>query len=336
MSKKLIDTKRFSAALRDKAINLEDRKILVTNFKGSKQESDLTEPANCAGFGRIRHFRRETNKDWPQNPIPIDPACKALGLPMGMSEIRAQAFQNAVCNWRCWYCFVDFQLLSADLELSQFMSTEELVNLYCKENDRPQVIDLSGGQPDLVPEWIPWMMKTLISENLQTETYLWSDDNLSNDYFWKYLTTQDRDLISTYTNYGKVCCFKGYDEQSFVFNTLAEPEYFLQQFKLVHRLMELNIDLYFYATFTSPSDHEIQGKMSQFIDRLQEVHHNLPMRLVPLEIETYTPTIDRGITQEQTAALQIQIVALDAWRMELEKRYTDDELSLGIVEVSLN
>ena len=66
------------------------------------------------GFGRIRHFRRSTSPGWPSNPLPIDPACKFLGTP-AEDVARAQVFQNAVCNWRCWYCFVPFELLSANL-----------------------------------------------------------------------------------------------------------------------------------------------------------------------------------------------------------------------------
>ena len=32
---------------RNEAINIENQKILVTNFHGTEQEKDLTEPSNC-------------------------------------------------------------------------------------------------------------------------------------------------------------------------------------------------------------------------------------------------------------------------------------------------
>jgi hypothetical protein len=41
------------------------------------------------------------------------------------------------------------------------MTTDALVELYASEALRPAVIDLSGGSPDLTPEWIPWMMRSL-------------------------------------------------------------------------------------------------------------------------------------------------------------------------------
>ena len=182
-----INTDRFSHTLRGRSINVAQRKLLVTNFLGSEQEKDLTIPANCNGYGRIRHFRRETSEGWPSNPLPIDPASKALGIPSA-DLLQAQVFQNASCNWRCWYCYVPFSLLAADENHAGWLSSSELLDLYLDQASPPKVIDLSGGQPDLVPEWVPWMMAELRSRELDGSIYLWSDDNLSNDYFWQFLS----------------------------------------------------------------------------------------------------------------------------------------------------
>ena len=222
MSQASINTEVVSESLRSRSINLDEEKLLITNYTGTQQEKDLAVPANCGGFGRIRHFYRETSDGWPSNPLPIDPAAKALGVASG-DLLKAQVFQNASCNWRCWYCYVPFNLLNANQKHSAWLGCSDLIDLYMDEAERPLVIDLSGGQPDLVPEWIPWMMRELTGRGLAEQVYLWSDDNLSNDYFWRYLTDDDRRLISSYRNYGKVCCFKGFDRQSFAFNTNADP-----------------------------------------------------------------------------------------------------------------
>jgi hypothetical protein len=58
MKLKVLDTALMSSRLRTAAIDVPARRLLVTNFHGTKQEQDLTEPANCGGIGRIRHFRR--------------------------------------------------------------------------------------------------------------------------------------------------------------------------------------------------------------------------------------------------------------------------------------
>jgi len=99
MSTKPIDTESFSDHLRGKGIDVLSQKILITNYAGSLQEEDLAEPANCKGFGRIRHFKHKRNQNWPVNPLPILPVAKALNLHV-TDSIRAQVFQNAVCNWR--------------------------------------------------------------------------------------------------------------------------------------------------------------------------------------------------------------------------------------------
>ena len=154
--------------------------------------------------------------------------------------VKAQVFQNAACNWRCWYCFVPFDLLAADPEKSAWLSAQELLELYLEESSPPRVIDLSGGQPDLVPEWVPWMMQELRNLGLDETTYLWSDDNLSNDFFWRFLTEEDLEIIQSYRAYGRVCCFKGFNRQSFSYNTLAEPDLFERQFQLFNSLIALS------------------------------------------------------------------------------------------------
>jgi uncharacterized Fe-S cluster-containing radical SAM superfamily protein len=329
----VINTRKFSQTLRERSIDLAARRILVTNFHGTEQERDFTVPANCRGFGRVRHFRRETSPGWPPNPLPIDPACKALGLDR-VDKLRSQLFQNAACNWRCWYCYVPFKLLSADKKSSTLLSAGEMIEMYLAELDRPAVIDLSGGQPDLVPEWVPWMMEELARRGLQDAVYLWSDDNLSNDFFWHFLSDAQRRLVASYRNYGRVCCFKGFDVESFQFNTCAAPELFDQQFALMNRFVELGIDLYGYVTLTTPSGDDLAGKVARFVDRLQQVADHLPLRTVPLEIRPFTPVKGR-IQPIHEQALEFQQEAVAAWNSELNKRFAGELRALPICDVPL-
>jgi uncharacterized Fe-S cluster-containing radical SAM superfamily protein len=330
---KAINTDSFSAALRAKAIDVGARKLLITRFTGSEQEKDLTEPANCDGFGRVRHFKRQTSSGWPENPLPMDPASKKLGLPP-TNILKAQVFQNSACNWRCWYCYVPFDLLSASTKNAAWLSANELIDLYLKSNDPPRVIDLSGGQPDLTPEWIPWMMEELASRGMEGSCYLWSDDNLSNDYFWRFLTTDQIEMIRRYRNYGKVCCFKGYDVESFAFNTAAAPELFDRQFELFRRYLGIGIDLYAYTTFTSPGGGNVEQTMKIFVDRLQRLHPNLPLRTVPLEIKNFSPMQKRTKSIHETA-IRNQQAAIRCWHHEIQTRFSEKERQLKICEVSL-
>lgn len=327
-----INTDIAALVHRHKAVEPSSKRILIANYVGTTQESDLTEPANCQGFGRIRHFHRIKNQ-WPSDPLPIDPACKALGLPRADS-LNAQVFQIGVCNWRCWYCFVPENLLSGDPKHTQHLSVSQLVDYYLGLTHRPIVIDLTGGQPDLAPEWVPWMMRELLARGLQDEVYLWSNDNLSTDYFWRYLSQADQELVATYRNYGKVGCFKGFSEESFSFNTSVSPEFFDKQFDLMERYLTTDIDIYAYVTFTAPRSDGLRDKMRRFIDRLQAIHPNMPLRTIPLKIRVYSPTRQR-MNPLRERALVIQEAAIEAWQSELESRFTSEELGRNITDISL-
>jgi uncharacterized Fe-S cluster-containing radical SAM superfamily protein len=329
----VIDTDAFSARLRARAVRVDRNELLIANFVGSDQEPDLTDPPNCGGLGRVRHFHRETSPGWPANSLPIDPASAFLGLRPG-TELRAQVFQNAACNWRCWYCFVPFNLLDANEGRGAWVTARDLVARYAAVPDRPPMIDLTGGQPDLVPEWLPWMMDAIQDEGLDKSVYLWSDDNLSNDYFWRYLDDATRRRVSQYLGYGRVCCFKGFDATSFAFNTEASPDLFDRQFELFSRLLSAGLDLYAYATFTAPSTHGLPGAMGRFVDRLQRISEAMPLRLVPLEIALYSPVRSR-LNVDRLNAIQVQQVAMEAWQAELECRFSATDRAIPINEVPI-
>jgi uncharacterized Fe-S cluster-containing radical SAM superfamily protein len=328
---KLIKTEVFSAELRRRGIDAATQRILVTKFPGSQQAADLSLPPNCGGFGRIHHFRKDQGVGWPRNPLPIDVAANFFHQPPP-ETMEVQVFQNAICSWRCWYCYVDFDLLSANKAHSEFKTVAELLDLYEMEGKVPRVMDLSGGQPDLVPEWSLWMADELNRRGKSSSVFLWSDDNLSNDYLWRYLSAAELKRLTAQKNYARVGCFKGFDEHSFSFNTTAEPQLFLQQFELMRRLVVAGFDVYGYVTLTSDNDSSILSKMKRFIDLLQEkVSPIFPLRLVPLRIYPFSPMIAR-VKEQQERAMAIQEEAVKAFVEEMESRFPLAERSRPIVE----
>ncbi|MFZ1321406.1 MAG: hypothetical protein WAT71_07605 [Ignavibacteria bacterium] len=333
MKVKNIDTEKFSSALRSKAISLSNKSLLITNFEGSEQEKDFTEPTNCKGFGRIRHFRLDVSENWPNNPLPILPASKALKIDHG-NEIRAQVFQNSVCNWRCWYCFVDYSLLAGDTKKASYLTCDELIKMYLAQENPPPMIDLTGGQPDLTPEWIPWMMEVLINRGLENKVFLWSDDNLSNDYLWRFLNNQQIDLMKSYKMYSRVCCFKGVDERSFSLNTKADPVLYINQFELCKRLIEINLDLYCYITLTANTDTNFEMAIPKFLDTAQAIDEMLPLRIIPLKIFEFTPVVSR-MNDGFADMIKGQFIAIEFWKKELLKRFSFEQLKKPITEILL-
>ena len=328
---KLIDTEAFSAQMRRRGVDISTQRVLVTKFPGSKQANDLSVPPNCGGFGRIHHFHKNQGVGWPKNPLPIDVAARFFRQPPP-ELMQVQVFQNAICSWRCWYCYVDFDLLSGNKAHAEFKTAAELLDLYDAEENRPAVIDLSGGQPDLVPEWSLWIADELNRRGRGNSVFLWSDDNLSNDYLWRYLSTAELERLSSLPNYARVGCFKGFDENSFSFNTSAEPHLFLQQFELMNRIVMAGLDVYGYVTLTSDDDSAISAKIKRFVDLLQErISPIFPLRLIPLRINPFSPMIPRMRAQHERA-MGIQQEAVEAFTEELRTRFTPAERERPIFE----
>jgi len=307
--------------------------VLLAQLADSEQEKDLSAPVNCEGFGRIRHFKMHRHEGWSVNPLPNIPAARALSKPPE-ELLRAQVFQIAACNWKCWYCFVDRDRTAADSRVSRFFTADELLDLYLLESERPYVIDLSGGQPGLVPEWLLWMASAVDRRGLKEETFLWSDDNLSTDYYWRYLSPEQRAYLANYRCCSRVGCFKGYDAASFSFNTRGSPAFFPLQFHILERYLDEDLDVYAYVTLTARPHAGVRDSINRFLDDLQRVHRNLPLRTVPLKIEPYTPN-NRLLNNEQRNALAFQSEAHHAWTEELKNRFGRDQLACLICDVEM-
>lgn len=251
--------------------------------------------------------------------------------------MTAQVFQYAACAWRCWYCFVPNNLLNADPNHAKWFSTSELVELYSQVSNPPRIIVLSGGSPDLIPEWTLWMMTALKEADIDHNTYLWADDNLSTTYFLDKLSASDHEMMRNYPNYGRVCCIKGFDETSFAFNTRAEPEGYYKQFEILRSVLDLGLDTYGYVTLTSPHADHVTKKVANLIDRLQEINTDLPLRFVPLRIEVFAPVKQRlACDPARENSLGVQEEAIAVWNSEIKRRFNVRSRAKLICDVKLN
>lgn len=190
------------------------------------------------------------------------------------------------------------------------VSAEYLLNLSKKEN-RPPVIVLSGGQPDLVPEYQLWFLEARKTLEMDKSHFIWSDDNLSNDFFWTKLTDDQRNFMKNEKGYARVACLKGYDPESFSFNTGMPKQMFLQQIQRLARFYRAGFNQYGYITLTTPTCKNIDTKIPYLFDKIQtEISEDFLLRIVPLEIFQYNVNSSEFHKQ----ASQNQYNVLDVWR----------------------
>lgn len=325
-------SRQRAAALRQRLVRHDERKVLIAKISGSKEAEDGYTQVNCGGYGRIRVFSKYgMHLRSSRSSLPMRPMLR--GHPEDR-PFRTQVFQLAGCSWRCWYCYVDDYLLVAQPDAGTYMDAASLIDLYLNQPDPPLVIDLSGGEPELVPEWCFWVLKEIDSRGLRGKVFVWLDDNLSGGHMWDYLTQDQIEYMASFPQHSRVACFKGFDAKSFAFNTAAPKELFDQQFEVFARLIDAGFDMYAYTTFTSPPNDSIDSAMTIFVDKLQAIHPNIPLRTIPLRIRNFTATFPR-MRRSHEQAMEYQFRAIEAWESQLVQRFSvaDLEQRMEIVDL---
>lgn len=321
------------SGIRSRAVDPTNQRIRLALLTGSKQEEDLTDPANCSGWGRLRHFPAEPDGLWPPNLLPALVAAKALECSSSDTS-RTQLFQIAACNLRCWYCFVDRDLLDCAPERSRLVSPTDMVEQFMQTERPPKVVVLSGGNPGLAPEWALWTLRAMKNAGIADRVFLWSDDNLTVSLYSEVLMPRELDELSSHRGYGAVGCFKGFDVDSFAFNTGAASSLFGTQFEVFASLRSFLPNVYGYVTLTTPHLRNLHDRICDFVDRLQQVDANLPLRVMPLRIrEDYAPTRKRMTPEREHAVHCLQHEVLAAWLAELANRFPSSLLELPIARV---
>jgi uncharacterized Fe-S cluster-containing radical SAM superfamily protein len=310
-----------------------ERKVLLANLKGSVQSTDMSLPPNCGGLGRIHYFEPSApGSGWMDNPLPMLPASSYLDIPPDALR-KAQIFQFSVCNFDCWYCYVDRELRCEDSKRAQFTTAFDLLEQMsmCDDEDKPRIIGLSGGQPDIVPEFSLWFLEERERMGLEEEYFLWIEDNLSTDMRC-CLKKEEIARMAEAPGLARVGCLKGFDPESFSFNTGADREYFYRQIDLLENLVAEGFDQYGYIILTAPNLDFMEEKIMDLFDILQdEIHRDFPLRIFPLEIHRFNA--NRKRFSEQAASNQY--VVLEAWKAELRERFPDRKLGKPDMETSI-
>lgn len=331
--------------LRPKMIDLVNKKVLLAVLAGTQQQQDLTTSRFWADVFRSKIYTKpEDLKLSPFRREPAGVAAEKLTIP-GETIVPPEkcnaAFLGQIngCNLECWYCYVDRMANSADHEFGKFFSAEEYLIQFLIESKRNQnasnhdlclnILRISGGEVFIVPEIIFWMVEAIEKLKLEKHIYVWVDCNLTTgDFYWKYLTAEQREKIRNFKNLGVCGCHKGFDEATFLENTGADPQFFNRQIEMHRRLVDEGLDVYSYLYPMTSSTAQLREKLAAFIDRLrQEVDELAPLKMATPPIKVYGPTATR-LTPARKAALENQYLAMTIWKEELQKRYPAEQLTL--------
>lgn len=342
--------------IRPRMIDLVNKKVLLANFSESPQAGDIYNKHRVNDFFRIKQY------EWPEK-IQKGPQIARSDIfrsePAGIAALRLNQslqkhseknparllntadcnsvvlFQVNGCNVCCWQCYVDDINKSANPQYGKLFSAEEILIQFLIEarktsfitdpDKRINILRISGGEPFLVPEVIFWTIEALEKFELQDFIYLWVDTNLmTGDFYWRYLTEEQRTRIREFKNIGFVGCYKGYDEESFTKTCGAAPEFLKEQFKMHRRLVDEGLDVYtylyplVYRVLTVP---ELRKRITDFIDRLQqEIGPLAPLRLTTPDVKKYSPT-EMRLTPERELAFELQYQAIEIWKKEMKRRF---------------
>ena len=105
------------------------------------------------------------------------------------------------------------------------------------------------------------------------------------------------DVLAGAGNYGKACCLKGFDGESFSYNTNAGPDGFERQLNVLAAYASSGIDIHVYLPLVGPPTRPARTQVDEMLERLAAIRPDLPSRVVPLyisEFGTNAGRIDAG------------------------------------------
>lgn len=324
---------QYYEKLRRKIVNVNNRSIRLTKISGLEESKDKNCHINCEGYGRLRKYKNFSLFLCNE----VDGLNKKLlrGLPQNTKEFTTQVFQIAGCNMRCWYCFVDDCILSVEGEQLQWIEIKHMIDIYENEKYKSPILDLSGGQPDLVPEWCYWVMLELEKRGLKDTVYIWLDDNLTTiDILEKHLSQNQIRYMACFPKHSRACCFKGYDDLTFKYNTRNSIITIEDQINAFQKLYNYGFDIYAYMSLTGPKGYADIQKIDTFIKKIRKIDINLPLKIIPLKINEFTVTRNR-MNDDYTQSLYEQIRAYEIWKKVMSMYYTKSELEKPFEDVEL-
>jgi uncharacterized Fe-S cluster-containing radical SAM superfamily protein len=255
--------------------------------------------------------------------------------------------QIGLCNLNCYYCFVDDNLRNMSTTHGKYYKINDIIDKFLEvmPNQRG-ILRISGGEPFLAPDFIMDLAYSIHQRRLEDQIYLWIDTNLLGYNYSEVV----RHLNNMDIFFGICGCFKGFDEEDFVFNTGSPESRYFGQFAHAQRLIyTINEgkkgDVFFYVPeITNPKYKDGQYMnaiklVRNFIDALITMVHPLaPLRTTVLTIKEYT-TNEKRMKEKFSYTNGERFESgftKRLWNQVLEDLFEEDILWLPQYQISLN
>jgi uncharacterized Fe-S cluster-containing radical SAM superfamily protein len=289
-------------SIRDHIYEKSSESIFVIEFSSTAQSSDSYHRSSVHPCIRIREFSSFAMHAQPASYHGRSPRYNCLLKKNSLSTEspwKTATIQLLGCAWRCWYCYVDPVNLKHTSPHARKIRIADLCIEACSVSEG--ILDLSGGQPDLVPEWPLYFNKQIMAIQGASRLHIRSEDNLCNDFLWRFLSAKEVGELARSPLYTRIGCFKGFDSESFG-DVVGNGFKFDDQLTCAARLIRDGFDPFYYATFSPSSAERLEARIRIFFEQLLGISDSLPLRVIPLLLrrtENWKPR--RGVTFERKA-----------------------------------
>lgn len=366
----MFDPEKRAELLRPKM--MKDGKYLIARIEGSKQEADPNKILDA--YFRYKNYiggDNEFEKKWLKAKLNDAWSPIFLGLVEDLwsrpiDEIKKLEFQNPAysaslrmkgksgnpreynkvfaaqvsgCTYSCNFCYVPIEINAANPAFGKFFYSKEILDHFLsaksKSKEPMNVIRITGGETTIIPEIIVDVYNEIEKRDLNV--YLWIDTNLSTTIYLEKIESDLKDIVRR-RNVGVVGCFKGVSKEDFSTITGAEPKFYEKQFESARLFLDWKTDFYVYLPALIYKD-DVENKAKDFIQRLQELNKNLPLRVEMLIIKDYPGAvinIKEKAKQGRPMPKTDQKLFFDLWYNKLlPKYYSKDMLSKFCCEIPL-
>lgn len=269
--------------VRDNVYKESDGSALFANLLNTKEAIDSYHQINHEGFGRIRNFKYfsfhiKTDILDRRRFLRLNEAGKWC------NQFQSQVFQIGVCPLRCRYCFVDKENLDGTNPYSKFLKPIEVLQMFLESWPNVRNLDLSGGSPDLCPEFLFELLTEIERANLKGKMTIWVESNLDINYYSK-LSRNKLEYIVTFPNFHLLCSLKGWDSSSVAYNTRNTTSFDLQ-LEGLHFFHQQNFPFSVYLVFIGHKIADNQ-EVAALYSQLKRISCELPERCIPLYIKKF-------------------------------------------------